>query len=70
MAARMDVPAIPPFDAASDAISLGPQWEAWLERFHICIAAAAAITDSTQQRALLLHIFGESVQEVFEGLRH
>ena len=68
MAARIDIPAIPQFDAESDASSLGTRWEARLARFDIYVAAAA-ITDKTQKRALLLHLAGESVQKVFKGLK-
>ncbi len=68
MAARIDVPAIPGFDADSDGSSIGTRWESGLERFHL-YTAAAAIKDKTQKRALLLHMAGESVQKAFKGLK-
>ena len=67
MAARVDLPSMPPFDPHTESSSLTTRWEQWLKRFHIYLRAGK-ITDKTQQRALLLYMAGPQVQEIFETL--
>ena len=67
MAAKVDLPSMPQFDPHADYSSLATRWDQWLKRFHIYLRAGK-ITDKTQQRALLLHMAGPQVQEIFETL--
>jgi hypothetical protein len=61
------VPTLPQFDAYSEPSSIATRWKEWLEQFEI-FTVAANITDKKQKRALLLHLGGPSVQNVFKGL--
>ncbi|ESO94787.1 hypothetical protein LOTGIDRAFT_161038 [Lottia gigantea] len=63
----LNLPAIPKFQADSDHSSLATRWKKWRDRFDVYILALG-VRDDKQKRALLLHLAGESVQEVFDGL--
>ena len=56
------------FRAQGDPTSLGTRWKKWKKGFDLYLVAAA-ITDSTQKRALLLHCGGEELQEIFDTLK-
>jgi len=53
------------FDAAGDVTSLAQRWKTWKARFEIFVVASG-IQNNTQKRALLLHMAGEGVQEIFK----
>ncbi|MCG8048362.1 MAG: DDE-type integrase/transposase/recombinase [Candidatus Thiodiazotropha taylori] len=46
---------------------MGQRWTAWLKSFHY-FATGSGVTEKTQKRALLLHMVGPNVQEIFETL--
>ncbi len=59
---------VPPFEFHSTDISgLAQQWKQWKARFEIYLTASG-VTNKPQQRALLLHMGGQSVQKLFETL--
>ena len=67
MATNLHLPAIPQFDATSEPSTIAIRWKEWREQFDFYIAAAA-IENTAQKRALLLHLGGPTVQKVFKGL--
>ena len=64
MAQRVDLPAIPPF-SVHDQTTLSQRWAKWRTSLEYFIAASG-IADKKQQRAVLLHLAGPEVQEIFE----
>ena len=67
MAKAINVPSIQPFDNTGDQTSLGQRWTTLMKSFN-CFATGSRVTDKAQKRALLLHMVGPSVQEIFETL--
>lgn len=61
------MPAVAPFNVSTDATSLAQEWDKWLQRFRYYITATGADT-AKQKRALLLHMAGSDVQDVFATL--
>ncbi|CAB4008082.1 Transposon Ty3-I Gag-Pol poly [Paramuricea clavata] len=66
MANVLDLPAIPPF-SVSETNSLAQRWEKWTNSLDYYIRASG-ISDQKQKRAILLHLVGSEVQEIFETL--
>ena len=64
MAIPIELCAIPQFDSRGDPTQLGVKWVKWRRAFELYVKAKA-ITDVGQKRALLLHVAGPDVQEVF-----
>ena len=60
----LQLPAIGPFSVLSDTATLSQRWVKSFEYFLV----ASNVTDKKRQRALLLHLAGPEVQEVFETL--
>ena len=60
------LPTFPPFDAHADG-NTGQRWKKWLGRFERLLIAMN-IEDKKQQRAMLLHFAGPTVDEIFETL--
>ena len=67
--------AIPKFDCHSDPATLGPRWTRWLTSFELfaygkglIIAEARNATTRQRRRAMLLHLAGPDVQEIFSIL--
>ena len=67
--------AIPKFDCHSDPATLGPRWKRWLTSFELFAdGKGLIITETTnantrqQRRAMLLHLAGPDVQEIFSTL--
>ena len=58
---------LPAFLPDSGHTSTAQRWKSWLERFEILLIAIG-VTDNTRKRALLLHMAGERVYEIFQGL--
>ena len=67
--------AIPKFDCHSDPATLGPRWTRWLTSFELfadgkglIITEDANATTRQRRRAMLLHLAGPDVQEIFSTL--
>ena len=67
--------AIPKFDCHSDPATLGPRWKRWLTSFELFAdGKGLIITETTnantrqRRRAMLLHLAGPDVQEIFSTL--
>uniref|UniRef100_A0A669DPM2 Gypsy retrotransposon integrase-like protein 1 n=1 Tax=Oreochromis niloticus TaxID=8128 RepID=A0A669DPM2_ORENI len=58
---------LPPFDTETDLGSVGPRWTKWLQRFEN-YTTAMNITGDARLRALLLHVSGEKVHDVYDTL--
>eukprot|EP00795_Rhopilema_esculentum_P007975 gene7975-13874_t len=67
MAARLDLPPLPPFDAYTDPSSVGQRWKSWRRRFQTYLAAID-VTSPVQQRALLLYQVGQDTQDIFDTI--
>lgn len=61
------LPHFPPFSIIEDQKSAGLRWRKWLNRFETFMIAYD-VTAEKRKRALLLHLAGDEVQTVFEGL--
>ena len=59
--APLQLPALPPFFSA-DLSTLAQRWVKWVQSLEYFILASG-ITDSTQKRAVLLHLVGQQVQD-------
>jgi len=64
MAARLDLPALPPFELYTDPSSVGQRWRSWRQRFQTYLAAVN-VTNTAQERALLLYKVGQATQDIF-----
>ena len=62
-----EITSIPPFDAFDQASSVGPRWTRWKQRLQYYIDARG-ITVDNRKRALLLHLAGPAVQDIFATL--
>jgi hypothetical protein len=67
MAKLLDIGGVVPFDPHNDPSSVGSRWKKWLSDFDIYILASG-IKDDGQKRALLLHLGGPDLRELFETL--
>ena len=61
------IPNLPPFIPDDDTTSVAQRWKRWSDRFDN-LMTAMNITDNNRKKALLLHLAGESVYDVFQGL--
>ena len=68
----MEKTVIPIFDCFSEPATLGPRWERWLMSFELYADGKGHIIGSTttpevkqRRRALMLHLAGPDVQEIF-----
>lgn len=59
--------ALPAFDTETDPSSVGPRWTKWIQRFENYITAVN-ITGDARQKALLLHLAGERVHDIYDTL--
>jgi hypothetical protein len=66
MAKVLDLPAVPPF-SVSDHRTLAQRWEKWTKSLDYYLRASG-VTDQKKKRAVLLHLAGPDVQEIFENL--
>ena len=62
-----EITSIPPFDPFEQAGSVGPRWTRWKTRLQYYIDARG-ITVDNRKRALLLHLVGPAVQDIFATL--
>ena len=68
LATRMaEITSIPPFDPFEQTGSVGPRWDRWKTRLQYYIDARG-ITVDNRKRALLLHLAGPAVQDIFATL--
>ena len=58
------LPAFAPFSVSSEYTTLGQRWEKWVQSLEFFLAASN-ITDSARKRAVLLHLAGPEVQDIF-----
>ena len=61
------LPGLKPFDPVGQVTSLSQRWDTWMQHFGVYIRASG-VTDDAQKRALLLHLAGPAVQEIFTTL--
>ena len=60
-------PAILPFDTEIDPTSVGTRWSKWIQRFENFLVAMNIMNDG-RKRALLLHLAGERVHDIYDTL--
>ena len=60
----MALPTVAPFDVSSDSANVGVRWERWLNSFKLYLVASG-VRDDARKRALLLHLAGTEVQDIF-----
>ena len=65
--ASLQLPALPPFSLA-DSSTLGQRWSKWVQSLAYFLVASG-ITDPKQKQAVLLHLAGPEVQDVFAKLQ-
>ena len=54
------------FDAIGEPATLAQRWLTWKDEFELYVTASG-ISDSTQKRALLLHLAGPKVRDIFNN---
>ena len=62
------LPGLPAFDAVGEPATLAKRWLNWKDEFEL-YATAFRISDPTQKRALLLHLAGPKVRNMFLIIR-
>ena len=62
-----NIATIPPFQPDSDPTSTAQRWSKWVQRVEN-LFVALNITDNGWKRSLLLHLAGEAVFDIFDGL--
>ena len=67
MADLSAIPQIAPFVPDSDPTSVAQRWKRWSDRFDNLVVAMN-VTNNNRKKALLLHLAGEAVFDIFEGL--
>ena len=60
------LPGLLSFDAVGEPATLAQRWLTWKEEFELYVTASG-ISDSTQKRALLLHLAGPKVRDIFNN---
>src|SRR6218665_1747074 len=61
------IPQFAPFLPEVDPASTAQRWKKWTDRVEN-LMTALNINDAKRKRALLLHLAGEAVYDIFEGL--
>ncbi|XP_068712230.1 uncharacterized protein [Montipora foliosa] len=59
------LPCISPFDCIGEPSTLAQRWDKWKGEFELYVAASG-VEDKLQKRALLLHLAGPGVREIFK----
>ena len=59
------LPCISPFDCTGEPATLAQRWDKWKAEFELYVAASG-VDDKVQKRALLLHLAGPGVREIFK----
>ena len=72
---RMEMNVLPKFDCFSDPATIGPRWTRWLTSFELyadgkglIISEGTTAATKQRRRAMLLHLAGPDVQEIFTTL--
>lgn len=60
----LSLPAVSPFDVQSESANVGTRWEKWMNSFKLYLAASG-VREASRKRALLLHLAGPDVQDIF-----
>ena len=60
------LPGLKPFDAVGEPATFAQRWLTWKEEFELFVIASG-ISDPTQMRALLLHLAGPKVRDIFKN---
>ena len=60
------LPAISPFSLTCDPTTLGQRWKKWVTSLEYYILASN-VTDPARKRAILLHLAGPEVQDLFQS---
>ena len=66
-APKVDMPAPPPFKVIGENINLAKSWELYLKRFDYYLNASG-VTKDEQKKAMVLHLAGEEIQDIFVTL--
>ena len=61
-----ELPGLPAFDAVGEPATLAQRWTTWKAEFELYVTASG-ISDATQKRALLLHLAGPRVRDIFNN---
>ena len=71
----MEKNALPRFDCFADPATIGPRWTRWLNSFELyadrkglIVGETTAAATKQRRRAMLLHLAGPDVQEIFTTL--
>ena len=67
MADFTTVPQVAPFVPDSDPTSVSQRWKRWSDRFDNLLVAMN-VTNNARKKALLLHLAGDAVFDIFSGL--
>ena len=54
------------FDAVGEPATLAQRWKTWKSEFELYVVASG-VSDKTQKRALLLHLAGPQVRDIFNN---
>ena len=54
------------FDAVGEPATLAQRWKKWKQEFELYVVASG-VSDATQKRALLLHMAGSQVRDIFNN---
>ena len=68
MASNLDRKELPNFVLSGETSSVGPQWKRWKRAFEFYIVGKG-ITGSARKKALMLHMAGMEVQDLYETLK-
>ena len=60
------IPQYPPFDCSGKGVAV--RWNKWISRLRDNIFVAYSITDDKRQKALMLTLAGDELNDIFEGL--
>ena len=60
------LPGLQAFDAVGEPATLAQRWLTWKDEFELYVTASG-ISDPTQKKALLLHLAGPKVRDVFNN---
>ena len=63
----LDVTQPPPFSVTQEPSSVASRWKKWIKTFKFYLEATG-VNNAAQRRALLLHVAGPEVQEIFSTL--
>lgn len=67
MAELTGIPQLPAFVPDTDPSSVAQRWKRWSDRFENLIVALN-VQDNERKKALFLHLAGEAVYEIYDGL--